>query len=442
MSGMTKAELGAFVREQMAPMIKEFAGKELGELVRDSVESAIKSQPRQNVTERLFGDGSVSQQPNGNPREKGLDMARCVLATAGAKMMGGGPEQAIQLLKRWGRDDLAAKWTEARSKALSAGDPTAGGFLVPTTFSSDVIELLRPSAVVRSLNPTTMPMPTGNVKVPKITAGSTASYAGENQAVNATEPDTGQLSLTFKKLVAIVPISNDLIRYSSPSADSIVRDDMVRSLATREDKAFIRDNGTSGTPRGLRNWIHGDNKFAANGTVSLANVTVDLGKMIQKLMAADVPLIVEQFPAGGPNQVQPVTSRPGWIMSPRTYMYLTTIQNGQGFYAFRPEMMQGTLWGFPFRVTSQVLETMTAGLADTGGAQTELYFGAFAHAIIGEALGLTVDASQEAAYNNSAGTVVASFSQDQTIVRVMAEHDFALRYDKAFALMQRVTWGA
>lgn len=438
MSGMTKTELGAYVREQVAPMIKEFAGGELAEIVRASVESSIKAAPRQNVTDQIFSGTEHRQVPQ---REKGLDMARCVLATAGAKMMGGGPEQAMQLLKGWGRADLAEKWAEARTKALSAGDPTAGGFLVPTTFSSDVIELLRPSAVVRSLNPTTMPMPTGNVKVPKITAGATAAYAGENQAVNATEQDTGQLTLTFKKLVAIVPISNDLVRYSSPSADSIVRDDMVRSLATREDKAFIRDNGTSGTPKGLRSWIHGDNKFNANGTVSLANVTVDLGKMIQKLMAADVPLIVEQFPAGGPNQVQPVTSRPGWIMSPRTYMYLTTVQNGQGFYAFRPEMMMGTLWGFPFRVTSQVLETMNAG-ADTGGTQTELYFGAFAHAIIGEALGLTVDASQEAAYNNSGGTVVASFSQDQTVVRVMAEHDFALRYDKAFALLQRVAWGA
>ena len=444
--GMTKAELGAFVRDQMAPMIKEYVGPTVAELVREAVDQSLKSARAQtpNYPELMFGGQSGDEHARGHAkrREPGLDMARCVLATAGAKMMGGGPEKAIELLKRWGRDDLAEKWAEARTKAMSAGDPTAGGFLVPQTFSTDIIELLRPSAVVRSLDPTTMPMPNGTVKVPKITAGSTASYTGENTSVNATDLETGQISLTFKKLVAIVPISNDLVRYSSPSADGIVRDDMVRSLATREDKAFIRDNGTSGTPKGIKNWIHADNKFNANGTVSLANVTIDLGKAIQKLMAADVPLIVQQFPAGGPNQVQPVTARPGWIISPRTYMYLTTVQNGQGFYAFRPEMMMGTLWGFPYRVTSQVLETMTAAFADTGGTQSEIYFGAFAHAVIGEALGLTVDASQEAAYNNSGGTVVAAFSQDQTVVRVLAEHDFALRYDKAFSLIRQVTWGA
>jgi hypothetical protein len=37
--------------------------------------------------------------------------------------------------------------------------------------------------------------------------------------------------------------------------------------------------------------------------------------------------------------------------------------------------------------------------------------------------------------------VQAAFSQDQTVIRVLAEHDFALRYDKAFALLGNVTWG-
>ena len=155
-------------------------------------------------------------------------------------------------------------------------------------------------------------------------------------------------------------------------------------------------------------------------------------------MSADVPLIIQQYPDN--TQAAPITARPGWIFSPRTYMFLTTVQNGQGFYAFRPEMMTGTLWGFPYRVTSQVLETMTAGGADTGGTQSEIYFGAFAHAVIGEALGMMVDASTEAAYSDG-GTLVAAFSQDQTVVRVLAEHDFALRHDKAFALLQSVTWG-
>ncbi len=438
---MNAQELTAHIKSVVAPLIKDPVGPMVAELVRENVNTQLKNrqQPGPDYVSRMFGAGG--DEPDRHRREPGIAMAAACRAMAAAKLYGGGADRAIEVLRGWGHVELADAWTASRLKALGTGDPTAGGFLVPTQFSTDVIELLRPSAVVRSLNPSTVPMPMGSLKIPKITSGTSAVYIGENTNITASQPGTGQLTLTFKKLAALVPISNDLVRYSSPGADTIVRDDMVRSMATREDKAFIRDNGTSGTPMGLKSWINVANKFNANGTVSLANTTTDLGKAIQRLMAADVPLVIQQFPAGGPNQVQPTTARPGWIISPRTYMFLTTVQNAQGFYAFRPEMMTGTLWGFPYRVTSQVLETMTAAFADTGGAQTEVYFGAFAHAVIGEALGLMVDASTEAAYADSSGTVQAAFSQDQTVVRVIAEHDFALRYDKAFALIQQVTWG-
>ena len=186
---------------------------------------------------------------------------------------------------------------------------------------------------------------------------------------------------------------------------------------------------------GIKNWIHSDNKLTANGTVSLANATTDLGRCLQALMQANIPLNPQQNLQGSN------TARAGWMLSPRTYRYLTTVQNANGIYAFRDEMLQGTLWGFPYRVTTQIQETLTAAYAETGGTQTEIYFGAFAHAVIGEALGLMVDASTEAAYHDGTN-VVASFSQDQTVIRVIAEHDFALRHDKSFALLRNVTWGA
>jgi HK97 family phage major capsid protein len=432
MAGMTKDALVELIKETTLPLLKDTVGKDIADAVKASVEAAVAPlrQPTGDAAGKLFG-GKESETPK---RAVGTAFARCLRATAAAKLAGQGPDKAIDILKGWGDKDLADQWAESRAKALASNDPTAGGFLVPTQFSQDVIELLRPAAVVRSLNPMTLPMPTGTVKVPKVTEGTTAAYIGENSNAGKTQPEFGQITMTFKKLAALVPISNDLIRYSSPSGDAIVRDDVVRAMAQREDKAFLRDNGVSATPKGLKFWIHNDNKLAANGTVNLANVTIDLGRMVQALMAANVPLGI------GATNLEGAGARPGWIMSPRTYRYLITVQNGQGFYAFRDEMLRGTLWGWPYRVTTQVLETMTAAGADTGGNQSELYFGAFAHAVIGEALGVMVDASQEAAYHDGSN-VVAAFSQDQTVIRVIQEHDFALRHDKAFALLQQMTWG-
>jgi HK97 family phage major capsid protein len=436
--GMTKSELSAFIKAEVAPMIERFApaGKDIAQVVRENVEASL-AQIRTQAPSGYAGKLFASEEGNKPKMAPGTAFARCLRATAAAKMMGAGAEKAIDILKSWGDVELADKWAESRSKALGSGDPTAGGFLVPPQFSSDVIELLRPAAVVRSLGPQSIPMPTGSINVPKLTQGATASYIGENANAPKSEERFGQIKLTFKKQACLVPISNDLIRYSSPSADAVVRDDVVRAMATREDKAFIRDDGTSGTPKGLKNWISATNKLAANATVSLANVTTDLGRMVQAIMAAEIPLIVQQ---NQQTNAAVLDVRPGWIMSPRTYRYLTTVQTTTGAYAFRDEMLRGTLWGWPYRVTTQVLETYTAAGAETGGTQSELYFGAFAHAVIGEALGVTVDASQEAAYYD--GTqVVASFSQDQTVVRVLAEHDFALRHDRAFALLQNMTWG-
>jgi HK97 family phage major capsid protein len=438
--GMTREELSAFIKSEVAPMIKGAiggdGGKEIAELVRENVERSIgelRKDTKGGWSEKLFANGDEKKEK----MPQGTAFARCLRAVAAAKMGGYGPDKAIDILKGWGDGELADAWTATRQKALGTGDPTAGGFLVPTTFSSDLIELLRPAAVVRSMNPTTIPMPNGTVKIPKVTTGVTASYIGENANLAKGEERFGQLTLTWKKLGVLVPISNDLIRYSSPSADAVVRDDVVRAMAQREDQAFIRDDGTSGTPRGLKSWINPANVYAANQTVNLANVTIDLGKAIQNLMAANIPMIIAQQ-QGFPNQTGG-DARCGWIFSPRTYRYLTTLQNANGWYVFRDEMLKGSLWGFPFRITTQVQETLTS-TANTVSTNSEIYFGAFAHAVIGEALGVMVDASQEAAYYDGS-SVQAAFSQDQTVIRVLAEHDFALRYDKAFTLVSSVLWG-
>jgi HK97 family phage major capsid protein len=431
--GMTKEQLGEFIRDTTAPMIREVMGSAVAEMVRESVATSLKAQPQpQPYMQRMFGGVEEAVKA-----VVGTKFARCLRAVAAAKSTGMGPEKALDILRAWGSNDIADEWEQNRAKALGSGDPTSGGFLVPTQVSADVIELLRPAAVVRSLGPLVIPMAGGKLEIPRVSAGATASYVGENNNINKSEERFGMLRLAFRKLAVLVPISNDLIRTSSPGADTIVRDDCVRAMAAREDKAFIRDTGGDATPKGLRYWVHADNQFSAfGGTTTLDTVTADLGKALQYIMAADIPLIVQQNQT---NTGAVIDVRPGWIFSPRTYRYLTTVRHTNGPYAFRDEMLRGTLFGFPFRVTSQVLETMS-GDTETGGTQTEIYFGCFAHAVIGESLGMMVDASTEAAYYDGS-TVQAAFSRDQTVIRVMTEHDFALRHDKAFVRINKVGWG-
>jgi HK97 family phage major capsid protein len=418
---MNMDQLADFVKETTLPVIKNQIGEDVSNIVRENIEK-VANDPngpwaKGFARHMLAGQG---EQPKAQERKPGMSFARVVRAMAAAKMHKIGSEGVVDILRQWGDGDLADALKETQTKALAAGDATAGGFLVPTQFSSEVIELLRAQSVVRKLGARTVQMPTGTLKYPKLASGAAASYIGENVNISKSEETFGQLTLTFKKLAVLTPISNDLLRYSSPSADAIVRDDLVSAMATKEDSSFLRGSGTDATPKGLLNWCVADQKIAADA-VSLANVTDNLGQLVVKLKNADIPMI-----------------SPGWIMAPRTEQSLATIQNANGVFAFRDEVIRGTLWGWPIGVTTNVpitLDTTGAGNDD----ESEIYLVDFAQVIIGESQGLLVDSSQEAAYHDGSN-VQAAFSLDQTVVRAIAEHDLGMRHDKAVAMLTGVTW--
>lgn len=340
-------------------------------------------------------------------RESGWAVSRIVRALAACK---GDPARAAAFCEKEYGDQQVAK-------ALAAGSAGAGGFLVPDVFVSEMIDLLRPASVVRRMGAVTVPMPGGVLTWPRQTGGGTASYLGENQNIAVTEQTFGQLRMTARKLAALTPISNDLIRFASVSADNVVRNDLVAAMAQAEDVNFIRSEGLGAGPKGLRHWAPSTNVITVNATVNLANVTTDLGKLYLALRNANSRMV-----------------NCGYLMAPRTENYLRNLRDGNGNKAF-PEMMNGTLQGYPYGVTTQI----PINLAVTGTNESEIYFVDFNDAIIAEVPGMRIDASGEAAYHDGS-SVVAAFSLDQTVIRVITEHDFAMRYESSVAVLSDVDW--
>lgn len=344
------------------------------------------------------------------PAEKGITFARMTRALAVAR---GNPFDAQRVAEAWGDSGLFA------NQNMSSG--AAGGFLVPETVGAEMIELLRPASVVMASSPIFLPMASGNFTMNRQASGVTANYVGEQQATNATGLTLGQVKLSAKKLQALVPISNDLLRAASLAADRVVRDDLVLSLATRADLAFIRGGGTEFSPRGLRFQPVGfaqetTNILAANATVNLVNVTSDLGRLELALMAADVPQV-----------------RPTWLMAPRTLLYLTNLRDGNGNKAF-PEVETGMLRNKPIRVTTQIPVNLGSG------SDSELYLVDFAHIVVGEHMGIDIAVSTEAAYLDATGTLVSAFARDETLMRAIQQHDIGARHLAAIAVLTGVTW--
>lgn len=376
------------------------------EVTADTVEAAVAPLREKQTSIAAQMTSAAAHETLASSPEKGLGAARIIRALASQK---GDPEKAAAFARKtWGDDAVA--------KALSASDSSAGGFMIPDQFSDEVIEFLRPATVVRRLGPVVLPMPQGTLRIPRLSGGATASYIGENQNLPNTAPSFGQVTLTWKKLAAIIPISNDLLRFTSPGADTIIRDDLVRAMAQAEDLAFIRADGSADQPKGLRYWAPTATNVLTSAGSTLANVISDLSSMILALKNANVRFI-----------------KPGWIMTPRTEQSLMTLQNSQGFYVFRQEMLSGMLWKYPYLTTTQIPTNLG------GGSNTEIYFTDFADAVIGEANQLIVDASTEAAYYDGS-QLQAAFSMDQTVVRAIARHDFVMRHDLSAAVMTSVAY--
>ena len=425
MAALTKEQLieklGPFINEAAEAKFTELMKSTLPSIVKDAIAETTMKQDTEFQRAMISGGMPTKTIKAGSPEDKrGIKFAQVVRALASAKSESGGFDKTVEYLNAWGADDVAAEMTRAREKSMQAGAPTAGGFLVPETFSQEIVEYLRPMSVVREANPMVMPMLTGTLRIPRVDEGSTATYIGESVDVPKTELVTGQVTLTWKKLAALVPLSNDLLRYSAPSADAVVRDDVARAMAQAENAAFLRGRGTDASPKGLRYWCDPNNIFEANQTVNNPNVNNDLGDMILRLKENNIPM-----------------TRPCWIMAPKIEVYLMTLQNTNGFYVFRDEMMRGVLWNIPYKTTTEMPVNLTVNSTSN---TSEIFLVDFADAIIGEAMTMRVDVSTEATYLEG-NQLKSSFSRDETTVRVIAEHDFAMRRNNSIAVMNRVGWG-
>jgi HK97 family phage major capsid protein len=345
--------------------------------------------------------------------EKGAIFGRICRAYAATK---GNVGQAAIFASRVLHSPKTASMFEAAVDPQRAGDFASGGFLLRSNVSSEVIELLRPKSVVRSANPTLAPLVDGSLDLPKLTGGATASYVGETKQIAATKVTGGSIRAAAKTLATIVVISNKLLRSPSANADTIVRNDAIRAIAQAEDLAFLRSAGTVYSPKGLLFW-KGTGSFSANGTVNLVNVTADLQKAITAVEEANADM-----------------TNLCWFIAPRTKGYLMQVRDGNGNYAFKDEMVRGTLMGIPFRSTSQIPRNLG------GGASSEIYLAGMSDVVITDAPQIAIEYTSEASIDDGAGNVTPLFQTDMSAIKVIEEHDLVVRHQESIVVIDTVNW--
>ena len=359
--------------------------------------------------------------------ERGFKIARYMIGLWHAQKGMGLERAAAFVERRFGDKEVA--------KALNTSGTATGGALIPQDFIPDLIELLRAATTVRGFDPLIVPMPMGNATIPRLAGGAQAGYQGELDDMTTSQETFDDLQLNAKKLTAIVPVSNDLIRRAPIGVEAIVRDDLVQTVARREDLAFLMGDGSGNSPIGFLNLCAASNKLLG-GTLPTDPTQANYNTTIASYVAALLEGMTLALEQGMSRMI-----RPGWIMAPATKNFLRTIRDGVGNFIYRDEISQGTLLGYPFKTTAQLatnVNTAQSGNPTNNGAY--LFLADFADVIIGETYSVNVDVSAEATYKDGGGNVVSAFQRDQTLFRVISEHDFNIRHQASLAVAVLPGW--
>ena len=397
---LSKEELGQF--EQLSSEFKSLS-QQISRLELAESAAAATAKPIEKVSQ----SAAVHVKSESVEQYQGSTAARMVMSIAAGK---GDIDKAV---------DFAAGniGDESVAMALETG-ASSGGALIPNNVANEVIELLRPKTIVRGLGAQSIPLVNGNMSLPRMSGGATSGYVGEGSDVLATESSLDDVKLSAKTLITLVPMSNQLIGRAGRQVENLVLNDMLNAMAQREDKAFLRDDGSSNTPIGFKKCATDAGQIVAwSGDADLVTIDAYLDSMVLKLMESDSIMVM-----------------PGWGLSPRSFMKLSGLRDGNGNKVY-PEMAQGQLKGWPIKHTTTIPTNLGAG-----SNESEIYFADWNDVVIGESDDMTIDFSKEATYKDSGGNLVSAFARNQSVIRVVNNHDIGFRHDEGLVLGSKITW--
>jgi len=362
----------------------------------------------------------AKRDPDAGLKEKrGIKAARFVIGLMHARYNKVSVEKAAEFISTRFGDELVAR-------ALVSNITGEGGALIPQDFMADLIELLRASTAVRGASPMEVGMPMGNLTIPRLAGGATAAYQNELDDIAVSQERFDDVNFVAKKLTAMVPVSNDLIRRSPIGVEEVVRDDLVQTIARREDLAFLRGDGTDKGPIGMRHLA-----LAANViTVAAMPATPSAGDQLTAILSGASAAILA-LQNGMSRMIRPV-----WIMSPTVARFIATARDQVGGFYFKDEIAAGRFEGYPVRLTQQIPTNLSISTYTKG---SEVYFVDMADFVIADTYNVVVDASDVAAYNDGV-SMVSAFQRDQSLFRVIAEHDVNMRHLQSLVVLLTQDW--
>lgn len=369
---------------------------------------------------------TAKDMPNSDPSLFFAKQAHALYVTGGSRA------DASQYAKEiWGDDVLAKVFRMPQSivqkAAVDTGTSTTVGWAAELVqvnqAASAYIDALRAMSVVARFPGMQMGFGgNGSISIPRNAGPSTGGWVGENNGIKVDAIAFDSVTLAPLKNANIITATNELLSRSDPAALGIIRDDIVRGVATSIDVKFCSGDAASAgvSPAGLQSF---DGTPTVSTGATLDAITADLKTLINAMLTVNMPM-----------------SRPVWIMNPVNVNHLRFIRDGLGMYAYKDEISNGTIVGYPY-------------LESTSMAATEVMLVDASQVIIASELAPVISISEDASLHmedtdpaediGGATTPVASmFQLDATAIRCRSTLDWNVRHDGAVQVLSTVAWNA
>jgi HK97 family phage major capsid protein len=368
---------------------------------------------------------------------KGTAFARYVMALIASK---GNMMQAEQIARNYWRDTTpqlaelfraighfgsSEAFVSQQRAATAAGSTTnaawAGVLVYAENMASEFIEMLRPVTILGQL-PSLRKVPF-NIRMPRQLGGvSTAGWVGQGISKPTGQLNLDAVFLPWAKVAVIVALTEELARFSDPSAESVVNYDMVQAISAFLDRQFIDPAVAPVANVSPGSITNGLTPIVSTGS-TVAEVTADLATMLSAMAGANVPM-----------------SAPAWIMHPRSAIYLTLLRGAMDQPAFPSMGANGSLLGYP------VVKSTSVPLGVGPGFLGQIVLLDQPQVFLADEGGVTLDVSREASIqlDSAPATPPAPLTSlwQQNLIGIKAERYiyWMRRYDQAVQIMTGVPY--
>jgi HK97 family phage major capsid protein len=246
--------------------------------------------------------------------------------------------------------------------ALEIGTDSEGGFLVPESWESSVIEIMSGMSAMRPLAKIITTESDRNI--PIVSAKGIAYWVDEEGDSTPSDDTFGNVTLSAHKIMAKTLVSNELLDDAVFDIEGYLKKEFARRTSTLEDTAFFTGDG-SGKPTGILHSTGG----AETGVTTAAALAITDDE------------ILDLFFSLKPEYRKTAN----WMLNDATVKVIRKLKDGNDNYIWQPGLGAGspdTMLGRPV-VTSSAMPTIAA-------SKKIIAFGDFSYYWIGDRLKMTM----------------------------------------------------